>query len=659
MYHFESIAVTDRGCVREHNEDAVLALVERGVFCVADGMGGAARGQVASQQVVDCIAKAFRHNDSLSAMDLLAAIKAAILTANSRIRDEVRRNELSSMGSTVAALYLDAAGGQCWAIHAGDSRIYRFREQAITRLTVDHSMAAAMEMESEEQAPALIRGRLTRAVGMQETLELDVTQWHLRPDDLYLLCSDGLTNHLRDNEIQDILVRRERSSLKTIAKSLIDEAKRRGGRDNVSVVLAKVRDRESPSGPLRRRTIMIGGGIVCVVLAVVLAWGIQIAWHRRGASAAQSATANRTESPAYELATPSLPAEQAEPRHDRAATPNASNTAVAPAEKPASEFSVRWRQIQQTCVEIEQNRYRQGDSCRELLLAATVDADVAQRSRQLLKAFDTGFERCLRAAIDHAAVTGQWQEVANLLDGNQRLPETLRAGDLWRYARSWCSIYTDLTANTAAENRAITEIRALVTNYCRTSGAGRQSSFETPAVCILTDASPAEFCRLANGFLTAIRAELPAKADRLMANIEVVPLDDLDAVMGALWPTMKRSDRGANVKKIRAIQRELLSFRKRVEELNPAANADHGLTIIADGIKRLPELQEQIKNHVRRLALGIQAVPKDPAHPAARRFRNQLFADRYVADFDTNQGLFSDDQARELRRLFEATYVRE
>ncbi|MBT8446891.1 MAG: protein phosphatase 2C domain-containing protein, partial [Gammaproteobacteria bacterium] len=182
--------LTHVGKVRRHNEDACLDRSDIGMWCVADGMGGHAAGDVASRMVVDRLARVDR-NGSLA--ELVEAAESAILEANDLLfKLSTRHNQTS--GTTVVVLL--AHGRHCVFVWAGDSRIYRLRDGEIKQMTTDHSQIEAFIEQgllSREEARDHPAGNMvTRAVGAAESLYLDMDIDELAADDCYLLCSDGL-----------------------------------------------------------------------------------------------------------------------------------------------------------------------------------------------------------------------------------------------------------------------------------------------------------------------------------------------------------------------------------------------------------------------------------------------------------------------------------
>lgn len=230
---FEAAMRTDRGTVREHNEDACISYPDVGLWAVADGMGGHAHGDVASRLVCEALARAATHDDG---RPLPMRVPHALEAANRAIlRHQVGR-DLS--GSTVVVLVAERSQGLCF--WAGDSRLYRLRAGELVRLSHDHSVVQRLVDEGALSEPdALVhpwRNRITRAVGIGMPLELDRVEFRIEPDDTFLLCSDGLTGSVSEATIAALL---GAPNVKSAAHGLIDEALALGADDNVTVVVVR------------------------------------------------------------------------------------------------------------------------------------------------------------------------------------------------------------------------------------------------------------------------------------------------------------------------------------------------------------------------------------------------------------------------------------
>ena len=243
--HLACAGLTDVGRRRKNNEDSLVSLLGQGVFCVADGMGGVQGGEIASQATVDALRAAFTDSpDAAFALTAKASgglIGRALNNASQWIKARADERGLSGSGSTAVVLAFDRLDpSRALVLHAGDSRVYRYRADTLLQLSADHSVAAAAGLTDERDLPAMFRGVITRAVGLQPTVELEETETDIQPNDLFILCSDGLTKMVPDKLLQKILAKDLDKPLDGLAKVLIDEALKAGGEDNVTVLLVRV-----------------------------------------------------------------------------------------------------------------------------------------------------------------------------------------------------------------------------------------------------------------------------------------------------------------------------------------------------------------------------------------------------------------------------------
>jgi protein phosphatase len=224
---YVSAGISDVGRLRPTNQDAFVELNDVGVWTVADGMGGYRDGDVASRMVCE----------SLQGLSAEGTLEQAIEVLRQRVNDVNRRLYEASVrrinpvvsGSTVAMFLVRRTS--CAVLWAGDSRVYRWRQNRLTQLTTDHTWAAELNLQqADEEADHAI----TRAVGGESTLALDVRRDKVHLGDRYLLCSDGLTRELTDAEIASAMAQPD---VQTCARKLIDTTLRNGARDNVTVVV--------------------------------------------------------------------------------------------------------------------------------------------------------------------------------------------------------------------------------------------------------------------------------------------------------------------------------------------------------------------------------------------------------------------------------------
>ena len=272
--YLTAAVLSDTGCRRENNEDAAVSLLQCGVFAVADGMGGAAAGEVASQCTVEAIHTAFTQSPdapfALTAESSAWLLTRAVNDASRAIKAYAADHGFAGSGTTVVVLVFDrATPTRACVLHAGDSRAYRFRDGLLSQLTADHSLAAAAGVTVEESLPMRFRGVITRAVGLAPDVELERTSLAVRPNDLYLLCTDGLSKMVSDPQLAALLVREGDRPLEELAQTLIDHALQAGGEDNVSVLLVRVANHLPPAtntpcrvkpACLKRASVSIHGG---------------------------------------------------------------------------------------------------------------------------------------------------------------------------------------------------------------------------------------------------------------------------------------------------------------------------------------------------------------------------------------------------------------
>lgn len=259
--YLASADLTDVGRLRKNNEDSVLRLPEQGVFCVADGMGGAQGGEMASRATVaslnEMFAKSLDAPFAVTAKSSARLVVRALNRASQWIKARAGERGMSGTGSTALVLVFDkVTPSQAMVLHAGDSRAYRFRADKLVQLSADHSIAAAAGLRNEKKLPVMFRGVITRAVGLEDTVLLEETPADVAAGDLFLLCSDGLTKMLSDRQIHKLLWKNRKDDVQALAQKLIDEALKAGGEDNVSVVLVSVGSGlpQGPTQALQERT---------------------------------------------------------------------------------------------------------------------------------------------------------------------------------------------------------------------------------------------------------------------------------------------------------------------------------------------------------------------------------------------------------------------
>ena len=251
---FRCVGMTDTGRVREHNEDTIGTDPDVGLVVLADGMGGYKAGEVASgitvRTVLGLLKEAvdredLRINDGESGISRPGILlRDAIQRANKLIYQTARTQvNCEGMGTTVVAgLFFD---DRLTIAHVGDSRLYRLRAGTLEQVTRDHSLLQELVSRGfytpEEAQRAAAKNYVTRALGVEPVVEVEITEVPVEKDDVYLLCSDGLSDMVDDADIQ-LTINTFGANLETVARQLVQLSNDNGGRDNVSVVLVRVLD---------------------------------------------------------------------------------------------------------------------------------------------------------------------------------------------------------------------------------------------------------------------------------------------------------------------------------------------------------------------------------------------------------------------------------
>lgn len=243
--YLESFACTNVGHVRKNNEDAALMLIEQRIFVVADGMGGGMDGELASRMAISEIEK-----NALDARIRPAELESAIIRSayavNQEIRNYALEHEYKAMGTTVACLFFNPwRPAEALALHAGDSRIYRFRRKKaisglfnkkLELLTTDHSKTPGSNV-------------LTNVVGLGAGFYLERTVVDVQSNDMFIVCSDGLSHMLSDREINSICTANTEIKLKEVCMNLVNRALEKGGKDNITIIVVRVNDLPDPYLP--------------------------------------------------------------------------------------------------------------------------------------------------------------------------------------------------------------------------------------------------------------------------------------------------------------------------------------------------------------------------------------------------------------------------
>ena len=236
---WHSYGISNAGKVREYNEDSLLQRPEVGMWAVADGMGGHHAGDVASQMIINTLDKV---HEGQPLHRLIDDIENRLILVNEKLIKKADASYVSTtIGSTVAIMV--ACGRFCVYLWAGDSRLYRQRDGELRQLTTDHSQVQHyIELgliNPEEATKHPHRNIITRAVGATKKFFLDMDIQEMREGDRYLLCSDGLTKHLADNELEDIL-HQGSAATERICWELIELTLLRGASDNVTAIIIDI-----------------------------------------------------------------------------------------------------------------------------------------------------------------------------------------------------------------------------------------------------------------------------------------------------------------------------------------------------------------------------------------------------------------------------------
>src|SRR6266852_1015062 len=247
----ETAGCTHVGMKRNHNEDSYLLLPEEGLVVVADGMGGHASGEIASKIAIEELAEFFKLTGKDQEvtwpfkMDKSRGydgnrLSTAIKLANARIFERAGLDQrYNGMGTTIASLYF--GGDRAYIAHVGDSRVYRVRDGSFSQLTEDHSLLndylKAKKLSAEEIEAFPHKNVIVRALGMKQTVEVEISDFEPRENDLFLLCSDGLSGMIQATQIQETLLKA--GDLEPACDELVELANNAGGHDNITCVLAR------------------------------------------------------------------------------------------------------------------------------------------------------------------------------------------------------------------------------------------------------------------------------------------------------------------------------------------------------------------------------------------------------------------------------------
>ncbi len=247
----EVIGLTDVGCVRDHNEDAISTSETLGLAVLADGMGGHRGGEVASAITISTVLEALSKRlkkikdgatdeETGYSLESIAVHEAAALANLNVYSASTENTQYRGMGTTlVVLLFYD---NRFTVAHVGDSRLYRLRDGVLEQITRDHSLMQELidrGFYTPEQArKSLNKNLVTRAVGIEENVQIDMQEDVTQTGDIYMLCSDGVTDMIEDELIHEIL-KTNSENLEKAASEIIRESNEHGGKDNISVILAR------------------------------------------------------------------------------------------------------------------------------------------------------------------------------------------------------------------------------------------------------------------------------------------------------------------------------------------------------------------------------------------------------------------------------------
>lgn len=233
----KSVGISDQGLIRQRNEDSFFIRESKGLFVVCDGMGGHKSGHVASRLAVDIVA---RETDNIDNNRLVEVIDEIIRKANQKIWEVGQKDpECREMGTTITVAIINE--NTLYVRHIGDSRLYIIRGNNIRQVTEDHTLAEQMVkdglLSAQELSNTSYNHILTRALGIDEDVQIDHYVESLVVGDIILLCTDGLSDMLKDEEILEVVSSLAYENMEQTAQKLVDKALERGGHDNITVIL--------------------------------------------------------------------------------------------------------------------------------------------------------------------------------------------------------------------------------------------------------------------------------------------------------------------------------------------------------------------------------------------------------------------------------------
>jgi len=243
--YIEFATMTDMGRIRNNNEDSLLAVPEGGCFVVADGMGGGDAGEVASATVVECLQEAVCSVAEDSPGCRKYAVQQSLHKANDTVNAYRVAHQFAAMGSTVVLILLDPWNAEAPLVcHVGDSRLYCLRNGELFGVTFDHSVGNEMRRKGLKQPPEKVAKALTRVIGGSGLLVPEWQRIALCPNDLFLLCSDGIMAVLSDSDIEQVM--NEKGSPQEIVDELKERVLAGGAPDNLTAICLRVAEQLPP-----------------------------------------------------------------------------------------------------------------------------------------------------------------------------------------------------------------------------------------------------------------------------------------------------------------------------------------------------------------------------------------------------------------------------
>lgn len=238
-FKIESYGISNIGLVRNNNEDVWKVIPEKNFYILADGMGGHNAGEIAASLTVDSLCQSINTlPDDMTIEETCQLLREAMTKANAKVFEESHRSpEYAGMGTTLSCFLVK--GNFLIYAHVGDSRLYRYRHK-LDQLTEDHSLRHSLWTKENNAPPALLlRHVITRAIGTHPTVLPDIGVISLHSKDIYMLCSDGLSDYVEKAQLAKILSSSS-LTLEEMGKKLIEAALEKGGHDNITLLLAKI-----------------------------------------------------------------------------------------------------------------------------------------------------------------------------------------------------------------------------------------------------------------------------------------------------------------------------------------------------------------------------------------------------------------------------------